>query len=456
MKRIGIVESAMRHRQIVFLIASLLAILGIYALFTMPKQEFPTFTIRQGLVIGVYPGASSEEVEQQLTTKVERYLFSYEEIDKTKTYSESKDGMMIIYVTLNDNIKNSDDFWAKLNDGLGKFKTELPSGVLALLSNNDFGDTSALLITLESSDHKSYRELEDYMNELESRLRRIESVSKLRHYGLHNEQITIYLDKEKLTNYGISSATLLGSLFTQGFTTMSGTVENDEYNAPIHIAPSFDNEQDIAEQIIYADPTGNIIRLKDVARIVREYPKPDSYITNNGNTCLLISLEMQPGHNIVKYGKEVDEVLEQFQSELPKDVSIERIANQSLVVGHSITTFLKEMMFAIIAVILVTMILMPFRIAAVAATSIPITIFITLGLMFLFGMELNIVTLAALIVMLGIIVDNSIVIIDSYMVKLDQGMSRWNAAISSAEGFFKAIFSATLAISITFSRFCLR
>ncbi|MEZ5104487.1 MAG: efflux RND transporter permease subunit [Draconibacterium sp.] len=453
MKRIGIVESAMRHRQIVFLIASLLAILGIYALFTMPKQEFPTFTIRQGLVIGVYPGASSEEVEQQLTTKVERYLFSYEEIDKTKTYSESKDGMMIIYITLNDNIKNSDDFWAKLNDGLGKFKTELPSGVLALLSNNDFGDTSALLITLESSDHKSYRELEDYMNELESRLRRIESVSKLRHYGLHNEQITIYLDKEKLTNYGISSATLLGSLFTQGFTTMSGTVENDEYNAPIHIAPSFDNEQDIAEQIIYADPTGNIIRLKDVARIVREYPKPDSYITNNGNTCLLISLEMQPGHNIVKYGKEVDEVLEQFQSELPKDVSIERIANQSQVVGHSITTFLKEMMFAIIAVILVTMILMPFRIAAVAATSIPITIFITLGLMFLFGMELNIVTLAALIVMLGIIVDNSIVIIDSYMVKLDQGMSRWNAAISSAEGFFKAIFSATLAISITFFPF---
>ena len=174
MKRIGIVESAMRHRQIVFLIASLLAILGIYALFTMPKQEFPTFTIRQGLVIGVYPGASSEEVEQQLTTKVERYLFSYEEIDKTKTYSESKDGMMIIYVTLNDDIKNSDDFWAKLNDGLGKFKTELPSGVLALLSNNDFGDTSALLITIESSDHKSYRELENYMNELESRLRRIE------------------------------------------------------------------------------------------------------------------------------------------------------------------------------------------------------------------------------------------------------------------------------------------
>ena len=453
MKKIGMVESAMRHRQIVFLITSLLVILGIYALFVIPKQEFPAFTIRQGLVIGVYPGASSEEVEEQLTTKVEKYLFSYEEIDKTETYSESKDGMMIIYITLNDDIKNSDDFWAKLNDGLERLKTELPSGVLALFSNNDFGDTSALLITIESSDHKSYRELEDYMDELESRLRRIESVSKLRHYGLQNEQITIYLDKDKLTNYGISSTTLLGSLFTQGFTTMSGTVENDEYNAPIHIAPSFNNEQDIAEQIIYADPTGNIIRLKDVARIVREYPEPDSYITNNRNKCLLISLEMQPGNNIIQYGKEVEEVLEQFQSELPEDVSIERITDEPQVVNHSITTFLKEMFFAIVAVILVTMILMPFRIAAVAATSIPVTIFITLGIMFLGGMELNIVSLAALIVMLGIIVDNSIVIIDSYMEKLDQGMSRWNAAISSAEGFFKAILSATLAISITFFPF---
>jgi multidrug efflux pump subunit AcrB/outer membrane protein TolC len=453
MKRIGIVESAMRHRQIVFLITSLLVVLGVYALFVIPKQEFPTLTIRQGLVIGVYPGACSEEVEQQLTSKVEKYLFSYEEIDKTKTYSESKDGMMIIYVTLRDNIKNSDDFWAKLNDGLDQFKSELPSGVLALLSNNDFGDTSALLITIESSDHKSYRELEDYLDELESRLRRIESVSKLRHYGLQSEQISIYLEKEKLTNYGISSATLLGNLFTQGFTTMSGIVENDEYNAPIHISPSYNNEQDIAEQIIYADPSGNIIRLKDVARIVREYPNPDSYITNNGNKCLLISLEMQPGNNIIKYGKDVEDVLAQFQSELPEDVSIKQIANQAQVVDHSIKNFLEEMMFAIIGVILVTMILMPFRIAAVAATSIPVTIFITLGLMYLFGMELNIVTLAALIVMLGIIVDNSIVIIDSYIEKLDHGESRWEAAISSAEGFFKAIFSATLAISITFFPF---
>ena len=162
-KKIDIVESAMRHRQIVFLIAALLVLFGAYALFNMPKQEFPKFTIRQGLVIGVYPGATSSEVEAQLTTAVERYLFSYKEIKKEKTYSQSKDGMMIVFVELNDDVKNTDEFWSKLKHGLSNFKAQLPTGVLALIADNDFGDTSALLITLES-DNKSYRQLETYLN----------------------------------------------------------------------------------------------------------------------------------------------------------------------------------------------------------------------------------------------------------------------------------------------------
>ena len=239
--KIGIIESAMRHWQIVFLITGLLVLFGVYALFNMPKQEFPKFTVRQGLVIGVYPGATSAEVEAQMTTAVERYLFSYKEIKKAKTYSLSKDGMMIVFVELNDDIKNADEFWSKLKLGLNGFKSRLPAGVLALIANNDFGDTSALLITLES-DNKSYRELETYLNKLEDRLRWIESVSNLRDYGMQKEQINIYLEKEKLTNYGISSTSLLVNLFTQGFTTMSGSIDNSQLVAPIHVSKSYLNE----------------------------------------------------------------------------------------------------------------------------------------------------------------------------------------------------------------------
>lgn len=451
-KKINIVEAAMRHRQIVVLITTLLVLFGVYALIVMPKQEFPTFTIRQGLVIGIYPGATSAEVEEQLTKPLEKFIFTYKEVKKKKTYSTSKDGMVIVNVELNDDVRNKDEFWSKFKHGLDGFKSQLPSGVLALMANDDFGDTSALLITLESED-KTYRELEKYLDELQNRLRRIDAVSNLRSYGLQKEQISIYIEQEKLAAYGISSTTLAANLFTQGFTTMSGSVDNKRFVAPIHISETYKTERDIAEQIIYSDPTGHVIRLKDVARIVREYPDPDSYIKNNGKKCILLSMEMRSGNNIVQFGNDVDMVLESYQKELPKSVSMYRIADQPKVVGDSVIDFLKELLIAIVAVIIVIMALLPMRVASVAASTIPISIFISLGLFYAFGIELNTVTLAALIVTLGMIVDNSIVIIDSYIERIDQGMSRWYASIMSAQKFFKSIFSATLAISITFFPF---
>jgi multidrug efflux pump subunit AcrB/outer membrane protein TolC len=418
----------------------------------MPRQEFPTITIRQGLVIGAYPGATSEQVAAQLTPEVERYLFSYEEVNKKKTYSYSKDGVMIIFVELNDHVKDADEFWSKLKHGLNNLKPGLPAGVLALYADNDFGNTSALLISLEA-DHTSYRELEVYLNSLEDRLRRIESVSKLRHYGLQHEQISVYLEKSKLEKYGISSSTIAVGLFAQGLIASEASVDYGSTEVPIHISAVYKTEEDILNQIVYTDPASNIIRVKDIARVVREYPEPDNYIKNNNQKCLLISMEMLEGNNIVQYGKEVDKVLTEFQKSMPAGVTIKRIADQPQVVSTSVSTFLIELLFAILSVIIVTMVLLPFRVASVAASSIPITIFISLGLMIIFGFELNTVTLAGLIVVLGMIVDNSIVIVDSYMEKLDQGVSRWYAAISSAKTYFKAIFSATLAISITFFPF---
>lgn len=451
-KKTGIIELAMRHRQIVILFVSMLVLFGIYALDKMPKQEFPSFTIRQGLVIGVYPGATSAEVEEQVTKPLEQYIFSYKEVKKRKTYTESKDGMVIVHVELNDNVKNKDEFWSKFKHGLSLFKSELPSGVVTLIANDDFGDTSALLITLESDD-KTYRELEDYLEELENRLRRVESVSNLRRYGLQKEQISVYLDKDKLATYGISLPTLSATLFGQGFTTMSGVVDNDTYRLPIHISDTYPDERSVAEQIVYSDITGHVVRLKDVARIVREYPSPDSYIKNNGKKCILLSMEMQKGNNIVEYGKEVEKVLKEFQQELPESVSVYRIADQPKVVELSVSTFLKELLMAILTVILVVVALLPLRVALVASSTIPITIFISLGILFASGIELNTVTLAGLIVVLGMIVDNSIVIVDSYLEKLDEGMSRWHASIASTKEFFKSILSATLAISITFFPF---
>lgn len=448
----GIIGWAMKYNKIILLIVIVLSLFGIYALNVMPKQEFPVFTIRQGVVVGVYPGATSVEVEEQLAKPLENFLFTYKEVKKSKTYSHSKDGIVYVYVELNDDVNNKDEVWSKIKHGLMFFKAKLPSGVLALIANDDFGDTSALLITLES-ETKTYRQLETYLENLEDRLRTIESVSNLRRYGEQNEQISIYVEKEKLAAYGINILNLYQTLITKGFITTAGKIDNRDMDVPIHIERPYQSEKDLEEQIIYSDAQGNHIRLKNIAKVVREYPKPTSYTTNNGKKCLVLSTEMREGYNVIQYGKDVEKVLEQFQNDIPSDIHIYRVADQPQVVAHSITTFLKELMIAIVAVILVTMILLPLRVAGVAASSIPISIFISLGLMLAFGMELNTVTLAALIVVLGMIVDNSIVVVDSYLEKLDHGIPRWQASIESAKEYAKAIISATLAISLTFFPF---
>ena len=449
MKKIGIIESCMRYHRIMLLVVGLLVLLGIYGLAVMPKQEFPPFTIRQGLIVGVYPGATSEEVEEQLAKPLERFMFTYKEVKKAKTYTMSQDGIVYMMVELNDDVHNKDEVWSKIKHGVADFKMQLPSGVLALVVNDDFGDTSALLISLQSED-KTYRELQNYLDDLEGRLRRIESVSNLRRYGLQNEQITVYFDPDKLAVYGLDQRLLMARLFAQGFTTTGGSVENSGQELPIHFTPSYDSEYEIAEQIVYSDPHGNVIRLKDIARIVREYDDPDSYVTNNGRKAVILSMEMREGNNIVEYGREVDEVLAEFQKTLPEDVQIERIADQPKVVGDSVTSFVRDLLVSIVVVIAVMMVLFPFRSAIVAATSIPISIFISIGIMFITGIPLNTVTLAALIVVLGMIVDNSIIVVDAYLENLDRGMSRWYAAVSSAKNYFGSIFLATLCICIIF------
>lgn len=446
----NIIAWSMRNFRISFLIVGCLFLFGVYALVHIPKQEFPEYTIRQGVVVGIYPGATTEEVEEQLAKPLEQFLMTYKEVKRRKTTSTSQNGMCYVMVELNDDVNNKDEVWSKIKHGLASFKTRLPAGVVALTANDDFGDTSALLITLES-DTRSYRELNAYMDELSNRLRQIESVSNLRPYGVQQEQISVYVDRERLAAYGIGEKVVSAALAAQGLTPTGGTVSNAATETPIHIAATLAGEQEVAEQIVWSDPDGHLLRVKDVARVVREYDDPDSYIRNNGHRCVLLSMEMLAGNNIVEYGEEVDGVLHRFIEEvLPGDVSVQRIADQAKVVGDSVRSFLRDLFISMAIIIVVMMLLFPFRSALVAAITIPVSTFISVGVMYLCGIPLNTVTLAALIVVLGMIVDNSIVVIDGYLDYLGRGHSRWYAAVESAREFFPSLLLATVCICMIF------
>ena len=450
-KKMNWLRWPLEHYSISLLIIGILFVMGIYGMYVMPKNEFPNATIRQGVVVAVYPGATSEEIEQQVARPLERYLFTYGEVNRIKTTTTSQNGMCIVMVKLNDEVNNKDEVWSKIKHGLNNFKSELPSGVLAIVVNDDFGNTSALLIAIESS-QRSYRELRQYSDELGDRLRRIPSIANVKLYGEQKEQISLYIDRQRLQAYGIGQQLLFSRLQAQGVTTMSGSISDDDQQIPIHVEATENSEMEIANQIIFSDPvTDKVVRVKDVARVIREYDTHSSRIEQDGHPCVLLSMEMTPGNNVIEYGREVDKVLKDFrQNELPDDVNVTRIADKPKVVSTSIHDFLRDLLISMVIIILVMMVLFPLRSAIVAAVTIPLSTFVSVAIMYLMGIELNIVTLAALIVVLGMIVDNSIVVIDGYLEYLGKGYKPMDAAIESARQYFMPMLLATICICAIF------
>ena len=324
-------------------------------------------------------------------------------------------------------------------------KGTLPSGVLALVANSDFGDTSALLITL-SSDTKSYKELEKELKKLEAECRKLPATSKIKHFGLQKEKIFVNVKPELLNEYNIKSISLLGSYMPNGMVNYAGTLKDGKYNLAIHLPNSFESEKDLADQIVYSDPKGNVVRLKNIATIERRYDDPDNYIRQNGKKTILLSLEMQTGNNIVEYGADVDKAIETFKKNSSAEIEVAKISELPKYVDESVSNFMREFLIAIIAVILVTMLLLPMRVASVAGITVPISVLITLAFLYFFGIELHTVSLAGLILVLGMIVDNSIVVIDNHVEKIDHRISPWHAAIKSAKELLTPIITATLAI----------
>lgn len=445
------VRWSVREKGIVlFLIVALMAI-GIFGLTRMNKDEYPTFQIKQGLIAAVYPGATAAEVEDQLAKPLEEFLFSFKEIDRETLHSVSKEGICYIYTDLEEDFpsKRKDEVWSKIKLGLQAKKLTLPPGVLAIVVLDDFGNTSSILIAMESSD-KSYSELEDYADELCEKLRLIPDLAKASVLGTQQEEIAVTIDRERLSAYGIEPSQLFLQYQAASLSVPSGSFSTDYTESSIHVNATVGSEREISERIVYADAFGNIVRLKDIARIERRMKAPDSFISYNGNPCLVINVEMRPDHDIIAFGEEVEAVLDQFESSLPESVSMSRICDQPKVVQGSVFSFLRDLLISMCVVVLVMLMFFPMRSALIASSGVPVCVAVAISVMYMTGMPLNTVTLAALIVVLGMIVDDSIITMDGYMQHLGMGYKGVDAAASSAKELFMPTFIATLAICLMF------
>lgn len=447
------IEGAMQSHRLVFFFVIALVIFGFVSLPKMKKNEFPTVTVLQGVVAVIYPGATAEEIEIQVANPVEDYLFTFTDIDKTNTYSYSKDGMLYIFASLKPGVENSQVVWSRIREGLNLFRlSSLPQGVLATAVIDDFGNASSLFLAIES-EQRSSRELKYYTEQLCDRLRNIQEMGNIKIVGEQKEEIAILMDPIKLSQYGISPSLVSAELAAHGFRTISGQASNQDGQAKIHVSIPYSDEYDLLQLVVFADPaTGQSVRLRDVAKLERRYRENDPYIkfTDDNVTdshCLVLSMEMRPGNNVVEFGKKVEKEIAEFRAAAPPDLNFHRITDQPKTVGASVKSFLKDLIEAVIIVILVMLLLFPLRTALVSSTSVPVCIAITFGIMFLLGVELNTVTLAAMIVVLGMVVDDSVVVIDGYTEMLQRGHTPWESAAVSTKSLVASMVIATCSIS---------
>ena len=445
------VRASLRYPQVTLVLSGMLFVAGFYALLTMPRREDPKITIHTGIVAAIYPGATSQEVEDQVTRKIEERLFRFEEVRREKTFSTTRNGMVIVNVELNKQVKDSDEFWSKLRLDMAQLKaTELPAGVRGPIVDSDFGDTVAALIAVHGG-HYGPRELKDYAQTVETGLRAIPAVSKIKRIGDQKEEIEIGTSSERLAQYGVNPLKVMGALQGRNTVQFAGRVPAEQSKVPIESGGAFKTEDEIRRMMVDVSPTGLPVYIGDLANVERVYKDPAEYARIGGEQTILLAVEMHEGNNIVDFGNTLRATLKSVQATLPPDVKLDLVADQPKVVSERIGDFFREFGIAIVAVILVTMLLLPMRVALVSAIAIPVSVSMTFGMLDACGIELQHVSIAALIVVLGMVVDNAIVIVDNYVGLLDRKVPVEEAAERCATEMAVPVLTATLAIIAAFA-----
>ncbi|HEY6825765.1 MAG TPA: efflux RND transporter permease subunit, partial [Gemmatimonadaceae bacterium] len=447
----NLTRSALRNRSVVLVLTGFAVLLGVLSLFTMPRREDPKITIRTGLVLARYPGASAQQVEDQVTRKIEERLFRHQEVRKLKTFSTSRDGMVVVNVELEEWVKDPDRFWAMLRHDMNELRfTDLPQTVQGPIVNSNFGDVVAMLLAVRGPAYGP-RELREYLDRIDDAIRTIPEVSRINRIGEQREELRVSTSNARLAGFGITPLEVAGAIRSRTSLLDAGTVDaGDAGRVPIAANNMVSSQDALSRVLVGTSRDGRPVHVGDFANVERRYTDPQFVVRVDGQSTVLLAIEMQEGHNIVKFGDEVRAKLAQLKTTLPPDLVIQPIADQPEHVQHRMIEFGREFLITLAAVILVTVLLLPLRVAAIAAVAIPITVAITVAILNAVGIELHQVTFAGLVVALGIVVDDAIVVVDNYVEKLDHGMSRLEAAWRSPTELAVPVLAATLTIVASF------
>ena len=429
-----------------FMIALTLA--GFYAFFNLGRAEDPPFTIKQMVVSAAWPGATSREVEQQVTEKIETKLQELPYFYNVQSYT--KPGETVIYVSLRDDTPPSKvaDLWYQVRKKVGDIRSSLPQGVAGPFFNDEYGDTYSLIWAFES-DGFTPAEVKEIAKAVRQRLLRVPDVTKADLFGLQDEKIYIEFSHTRLAMLGVPVDQILDVVRRQNAIVATGTVETKGERVAVRV----DGAPTSAEQLMALPFTANgqTLTLGDVAEISRGYQDPRQLAMRyNGKEVIGLGVVMAPGGNVQKLGAALDKTMEEVEAGLPVGITVHRIANQPEVVTKSFEEFSSALLEALAIVLVVSFISLGVRTGVIVALSVPLVLAITFVGMLMLGIDFQRISLGALIIALGLLVDDAIIAVEMMMVKLEQGASRMEAATYAYTSTAFPMLTGTLVTAVGF------
>jgi multidrug efflux pump subunit AcrB len=446
-----ITEAALDKKIISYALALILIFGGIYSYQKIGRLEFPTFTIPTAVVITPYPGASAEEVEQEITDPIEQVIQQLSQIKKVR--SVSKAGLSIIYVDLKDKYgsKEIPQIWDELRRKVSDIQSALPPGCSGSRVDDDFGDEYGVFFAIHGEGF-SYNELKDYADLLKRELLLVKNVASVQLWGEQTEVITLEFSRAKMSQLGISVQQIISTLNNQNQIVDSGSISIDDNYVRINPTGAFSTAEDLGELLIKSDQKNNIIYLKDVFNIKKGFQDPASWIMHyNGMSAIGIGISTVADGNVVEMGKEVRKRMNELKQQMPIGVEIGYIAYQSDTVSESVNDFIINLIEAIIIVIAVLCISMGLSSGLLMGAILLLTIFGTFIFMKMMGITFQLISLGALILALGMLVDNAIVVTEGILVKTQRGMKKRKAAIETVKQTAWPLLGATFVAILAFA-----
>jgi len=443
----GIVYAAIRRRAftVFFMVAAIF--LGSYCYYLVPKQESPDVTAPAAIVSTVYPGASPEDVEKLVTQPIEDEVLEIGGYKESKSYSRNSISIVILEL---DNEADVDKAWTDLRRRMDDIQKDLPEECYPPEIDTNLAETAGMLICLSGADY-NYEQLAAIAENMKRELARVPGVSRFDVKGKQEKEIVVRVRVADLNQYDISLEEVYQALKIQNMEIPSGAIETGEMKINVRTPGIFSSLNDIENTIVTVSrATGALVRLKDIADIDWALEDSTYSIKNNGQNAVLLAGYFREDKNIVLIGQEVRDKLEALKSSVPPGVEISEITFQPEEVSKSVNSFFLNLLGGMVLVLVVVFVGMGLKNALVASVAVPLSILIAFIAMYFTGIKIHEVSIASLIIALGILVDNAIVVIDAIQNYFDQGLDKLEACIRGTRESILPIFAATLVTTVAF------